>query len=244
MEKLPDGKLAGYIRLADFNAEAVPRLQAALAELNRAGAQEVVLDLRGNTGGGFQFALNIGGMFMRDKVMATATGRDSATTTFRTSFQPAKAEQGGVLYRGPLVLLTDALSASASEVLTAGLRDNCRAVVAGQRTFGKGKIQAVFGLSDGEGLTMTVAQYLTPKGTAIQGRGIEPDLPLPTLNPYLRALGATAVPLLGPVAQQLTHSQQVRDLRSVDFEAAEKIIRRTCTQEFLDQTRDTLAPIL
>lgn len=63
-QKLSDGKIAGYVRLSEFNAEAVPGLKAALTQLNSEGVEEVLLDLRGNTGGGFQFALNIGGMFM------------------------------------------------------------------------------------------------------------------------------------------------------------------------------------
>ena len=63
-QKLRDGKVAGYVRLSEFNAEAVPGLKAALNQLNAEGVEEVLLDLRGNTGGGFQFALNIGGMFM------------------------------------------------------------------------------------------------------------------------------------------------------------------------------------
>ena len=75
-------------------------------------------------------------------------------------------------------------------MLAAGLHDNCRASIVGQRTFGKGKIQAVFGLSNGEGLTLTIAQYVTPlSGQVIQSRGISPDLSIDSLlNPYLRAL--------------------------------------------------------
>lgn len=61
-------------------------------------------------------------------------------------------------------------------------------MLVGSTTFGKGKIQAVFGLADGEGLTMTVAQYVTPKGTVIQSKGLQPDIPLDTVNPYLAQL--------------------------------------------------------
>lgn len=66
-------------------------------------------------------------------------------------------------------------SASSSEILTGALKDNCRAQVVGKTSFGKGLIQAVFGLEDGEGLVLTVARYLTPSGIDIQGRGIDPD---------------------------------------------------------------------
>lgn len=116
---------------------------------------------------------------MDNKVMVTAVGRNNEKNVFYTSYPP------GVLFKKPIVILTDSLSASASEVLASGLHDNCRAVLAGEKTFGKGKIQAVFGLSDGEGMIMTVAQYVSPNGNIIQSRGIEPDIPLPTLNAYL-----------------------------------------------------------
>lgn len=179
VETLKDKTKVGYISLGDFNSLAVPGLKDALVNLQKSNVDDIVLDIRGNTGGGFQFALNIGGMFMDDKEMATARGKDTTANVFRTSYSE------GVLTDKPLVLLVDGLSASASEVLAGGLHDNCRAVMVGSKTFGKGKIQAVFGLADGEGLTMTVAQYVTPKGTIIQSRGLEPDIPLETLNPFI-----------------------------------------------------------
>ncbi|KAK1861696.1 hypothetical protein I4F81_004277 [Pyropia yezoensis] len=78
----------------------------------------------------------------------------------------------------PLVVLLDDHSASSSEVLAGALRDNCRAVLAGGRSYGKGVIQGVFGLSDGSGLVVTVASYVTPRGDIIQERGLPPQLPL------------------------------------------------------------------
>ena len=121
--------------------QSVPELKDALVELNGKNIDELLLDLRGNTGGGFQFALNIGGMFMDNKEMVTALGRGDEKSIFKSSYPE------GVLFNKPLVLLTDGLSASASEVLAGGLHDNCRAVLTGGTTFGKGKIQAVFGLA-------------------------------------------------------------------------------------------------
>ena len=201
IETLRDGMKVGYVNLGDFNAEAVPGLREALLKI-RDSVDAIVLDIRGNTGGGFQFALNIGGMFMADKEMATAKGKDANANVFRTSFPE------GVITDKPLVILVDGLSASASEVLAGGLHDNCRAVIAGSRTFGKGKIQAVFGLQDGEGLTMTVAQYVTPRGSVIQARGIEPDIPLETTNPFIaHVIGALSKP----------------DLNKIDFKRVEEI---------------------
>jgi len=204
-QTLSDGSVAGYVRLREFNSEAVSELRIALEQLEAAGAQEYVLDLRGNTGGGFQFALNIGGLFMADKPMVTALGKQGDRMVFKSSYP------SGVVTDKPLVLWVDGHSASASEVLAGGLRDNCRAALVGSRTFGKGKIQAVFGLSDGEGLTLTVAQYLTPRGSVIQARGLEPDVPLDALSPYVKML---VDPLLGRP-----------DVGKIDFASASNALR-------------------
>ena len=115
--------------------------------------------------------------------MVTAVSRNDEKSAFPSSYTD------GVLTDLPLVVWMDELSASASEVLAGGLHDNCRAIVVGSNSFGKGKIQAVFGLSDGEGLTMTVAQYVTPRGTIIQSKGIRPDIPIPTVNAYVSYVG-------------------------------------------------------
>ena len=202
-QKLKNGKSAGYIRLGEFNAQAVPGVKAALTDLNSKNVDEIVLDLRGNTGGGFQFALNIGGMFMDNKDMVTALGRGEEKSVFKSSYPE------GVLFTKPLILLTDGLSASASEVLAGGLHDNCRATLTGATTFGKGKIQAVFGLANGEGLTMTVAQYVTPRGTIIQSKGLPPDLPIATMNPYLALIAG----------------KQDLNLENIEFDKSEDIIK-------------------
>jgi carboxyl-terminal processing protease len=208
-QRMEDGSLAGYIRLKEFNAEAVGGMRDALKALDAEGIAELVLDLRGNTGGGFQFALNIGGMFMQDKTMVAAEGKGGAEKfTFSTSYPE------GVLYTKPLVLLTDGLSASASEVLAAGLRDNCRAAVVGSQTFGKGKIQALFGLSNGEGVVMTVAEYRSPLGKAIQSVGITPDVKLPLLNAYVDKL-------LGLVWARVPSLESLQLDRAVDLMQAQ-----------------------
>ena len=182
LENTKDGTKAGYIRLKEFNSEAVAMMKYAIEDLENQGAMEYILDLRGNTGGGFQFALNIGGMFMTDRPMVTALGRVEERNVFKSSYP------NGALTDKPLALWIDGLSASASEVLAGGLHDNCRAALVGSQSFGKGKIQAVFGLSDGEGLTLTVAQYITPKGQIIQSKGLSPDIPMQTISPYVRIL--------------------------------------------------------
>lgn len=217
-QKLKNNKVAGYIKLSEFNSEAVPSLRDALDSLNNAGIDELVLDLRGNTGGGFQFALNIGGIFMDDKNMVTAVGKGMERNVFKTSYP------GGPVYTKPLLVYTDGLSASASEVLVAGLRDNCRAASIGAKTFGKGKIQAVFGLSDGEGLTMTVAQYVTPHGVVIQSKGIDPDIPLQTLNSYVNLILA---PVIGKP-----------NLENIPFDSVKQVIGKCVSDSLLEKKLD------
>jgi len=228
IQSISNGKLeptrVGYIKLSEFNAAAVAGMEAAIRDLEKesANVEDIVLDLRGNLGGGFQFALNIGGMFMNDRVMVTALGKGSETNVFRTSYPP------GVLSTKPLVLLTDALSASASEVLASGLRDNCRAAVAGSTSFGKGKIQGVFGLSDGEGMTMTVAQYVSPKGKIIQNKGVEPDFPINTLNPYIS--------MLLPIFQDQISKP---DLNQIDFKKVQELMSSCKAEVEVDTTTGT-----
>jgi len=129
---------------------------------------------------------------------------------FKTSYA------GGALTNKPLVVWLDGLSASASEVLAGALHDNCRAVTVGSTSFGKGKIQAVFGLGNGEGMTMTVAQYVTPKGTVIQAHGLVPDVPTGgRTNPYLNLLKSSV-------------SDVGADLSDVDMSAV-STARGTCS---------------
>lgn len=149
-----------------------PSLQRALSELNKQGANAYVMDLRGNTGGAFQSAIEISGLFLRDRVATYVVDSNQVELPFRTP----KLQDLLINPEAPLVVWIDGLSASASEVLAGSLHDNCRAVTMGNTSFGKGLIQAVYGLKNGAGLVVTVAKYITPSGSEIQGRGITPDI--------------------------------------------------------------------
>jgi carboxyl-terminal processing protease len=159
---------SGYIRLDEFNALCPTKLREAVERLKAQGVNRYILDLRGNPGGTFQTAVNIAGIFMDDSVVTFAADGTGARTEFRT--------KGKALTADPLVVWIDRRSASASEVLAGALKDNCRALVAGDRSFGKGLIQGVFGLEDGSGLIITVAAYQTPAGIDINGIGVQPDI--------------------------------------------------------------------
>jgi carboxyl-terminal processing protease len=190
----------GYIRIVEFNALANSSLQRALLDLQRQGANAYVLDLRGNTGGAFQSAVEIAGLFLRDRVATYVVDRNQVELPFRTPKAPTDAasvmmeDDGDDPAKIPMVIWLDRMSASASEVLAGSLHDNCRAVTMGDTSFGKGLIQAVYGLQNGAGLVLTVARYVTPSGYEIQGRGIVPDIvgnknnmPAPVFVPILNS---------------------------------------------------------
>ena len=170
-ERRKDGTIVGYIRITEFNALVKRQLEDALKQLESQGVNAYVLDLRGNPGGAFQSAVEIASYFIDDAVATFVVDNNQVELPFRTA-------KGKVLIdkSDPISVWVDRRSASASEVLAGALRDNCRGVIMGETSFGKGLIQAVYGLKNGAGLVLTVARYVTPNGTNIQGTGITPDL--------------------------------------------------------------------
>jgi len=170
-ENRSDGKKVGYIRISEFNSLVKAKVEEALIALKRDGANAFVLDLRMNPGGAFQSAVEISSLFFEDQVATYVLDRNQVELPFRTP-------KGHVVMndQDPMAIWVDGGSASASEVLAGSLHDNCRAVVMGDVSFGKGLVQAVYGLKNGAGLVLTVAKYLTPSGTDIQGKGIVPDI--------------------------------------------------------------------
>ena len=170
-ERRSDGTNVGYIRINEFNSLVKPSLEAAIKKLEEGGVNAFVLDVRSNPGGAFQSAVEISGLFMKDKVATSVVDSNLVELPFKTP-----SDKMIVNPSDPVVIWIDGGSASATEVLAGALRDNCRAVVMGSKSFGKGLIQAVYGLKNGSGLVLTVAKYVTPSGTDIQGSGIQPDI--------------------------------------------------------------------
>ncbi|MCW5547800.1 MAG: S41 family peptidase [Opitutaceae bacterium] len=161
----------GYIHLVDFSAQTVEQLQEALRRLAAAGMRQLVLDLRNNPGGLLQAAVGVGSLFLpRDELVVFTQGRRvDRREDFKT---PATGEWSGL----PVVVLVNSGSASAAEVVTGALKDHSRAVVVGERTFGKGSVQSLFRLRQGGGLRLTTAHYYTPSGTSIHEKGILPHV--------------------------------------------------------------------
>jgi carboxyl-terminal processing protease len=165
----PDGVKVGYIRLKQFNANATKDMRQAVQQLESKGAQGYVLDLRSNPGGLLMASVEIARQWLNEGTIVSTKTRNGITDVKRAT--------GRALTDKPLVVLVNEGSASASEILSGALQDNRRAVLVGQKTFGKGLVQSVRGLSDGSGMTVTIAKYLTPSGRDIHKHGIDPDVP-------------------------------------------------------------------
>ncbi|MEO1069144.1 MAG: S41 family peptidase [Cyanobacteria bacterium J06638_6] len=162
------GRSIGYIRLIEFNANASTQMADAIRALSDAGVEGFVLDLRGNPGGLLMASIDISRMWLQHGPIVRTldrSGNDEAISANRTALTDL-----------PLTVLVDGRSASSSEILTGALRDNNRATVVGAPTYGKALVQSLHGLTDGSGLTVTVAHYYTPNGTDISSKGITPDV--------------------------------------------------------------------
>ena len=170
-ERRSDGTKVGYIRISEFNAIVKTKLTDAMSDLQQQGANAFVLDLRHNGGGAFQSAIEISSLFFEDKVATFVVDNTQGKIPFKTANGDVHVPSNV-----PIAIWLDDMSASASEVFAGSMHDNCRAVLMGDKSFGKGLIQAVYGLKNGAGLVLTVARYVTPDGLDIQGKGIQPDI--------------------------------------------------------------------
>jgi carboxyl-terminal processing protease len=164
----PEGLRVGYIRLKQFNANATKDMRQALREMETKGVDGYVLDLRSNPGGLLMASVEIARQWLNEGTIVSTKTRSGITDVKRAT--------GRALTSRPLVVLVNEGSASASEILSGALQDNKRAVLVGQKTFGKGLVQSVRGLADGSGMTVTIAKYLTPSGRDIHKHGISPDV--------------------------------------------------------------------
>lgn len=163
----------GYLRISAFQADTGAAFQQALDKLQAAGKlRGLVLDLRSNPGGLLTAAVQVADDLL-DKGNIVSTRGRIAVSDAKFDATPGDRLQGA-----PLVVLVDAGSASAAEVLAGALRDNNRARVIGSRTFGKGSVQTVLPLDNGDSVKLTTARYYTPSGKSIQASGIVPDVVL------------------------------------------------------------------
>ncbi len=163
----PETGPIGYIRLSQFNANATTEVSQAVKSFEEQGAIGYVLDLRNNPGGLLQAGVEIGRLWLDEGTIVYTVNRQRILGSF--------SAEGPAITNAPLVVLTNQGTASASEILAGALQDNGRALLVGEKTFGKGLIQSLFDLSDGSGLAVTVAKYETPNHKDINKLGIIPD---------------------------------------------------------------------
>lgn len=169
----------GYLRITQFQAKTAQDLQQALQDLeqrNKGPLKGVILDLRNNPGGVLNGAVDVADDFLEDGVIVQTKGRGEG------SDQTFKATPGDLLKGAPMVVLVNGGSASASEIVAGALQDHRRALVAGERTFGKGSVQTILPLGNGTAVKLTTARYYTPNGRSIQAEGIVPDINLKSLK--------------------------------------------------------------
>jgi carboxyl-terminal processing protease len=169
---LPDTKLA-YIHLVQFSRDTAEAFEKELKTLTEAGAQGLIIDLRGNPGGMLTTAVKMCSFFLNeDDLVIYTKGRD------KKDRQDYTAIDGEKFRNLPIVLLVDEGSASASEILAACLQDYGKAVLVGVKTYGKGSVQTIVDLRDGSAIRFTIAKYYTKSNRTIHNVGISPDVPV------------------------------------------------------------------
>lgn len=152
----------GYIKINAFSETTYPELLVALAELNQQGFKDLVIDLRGNTGGIMQTAIQMANIFLpKNRLILYTEGRKSPR-------QEYVSDGRGAFPNLPLVVLVDEGSASASEIFAGAIQDNDRGTIIGRRSFGKGLVQQPIEFRDGSLIRLTIARYYTPSGRCIQ----------------------------------------------------------------------------
>ncbi len=179
----------GYVRVLQFGEQTTPELEQAIKKLLEGGMKGLVLDLRDNPGGLLDQAVKVCSLFLPPRTLVVSTeGRD-----------PADRREYRVPPRGdhhdfPMVVLINEGSASASEIVAGCLQDLQRAVIVGDKSFGKGSVQSVIELQDGAAMRVTTAKYYTPSHKVIHEQGITPDIEVSLTREEEEALAIRRTP--------------------------------------------------
>jgi len=165
----------GVVRIAQFQQATHTEVRKALTELSTEGELDgLILDLRNDPGGLLDQAVKVADLFLKEGTVVSTRGRDPEQEVVYT------ARDDGDEPSVPMVVLVNEGTASASEIVAGALQDHGRALILGERTFGKGSVQTILPLSDGSGLRVTTALYYTPADRSIQAKGIVPDVIVPS----------------------------------------------------------------
>jgi carboxyl-terminal processing protease len=164
------GDAEGYLKVTELSARTADEARSALESLKRGGARGLVLDLRGAAYGAPAESALIAELFMNGGVVAKLSG-------VKTAEQVLSASPKGTAWDGPLAVLIDTGTSGAGEIVAAALRDAGRGPIVGVRTFGRVGVQKQLAMAEG-GMVLTVARYVSPKGTVIHGQGVQPTVPV------------------------------------------------------------------
>ena len=188
----------GYLRISQFQSDTGPDFHRALDRLKRDAREAatdlkgLVIDLRSNPGGLLQASVSVADALLDDGMIVYTEGRLPSS---HLKYRAAGKDQ---LAGAPVIVLINGGSASASEIVAGALQDHARALLLGQKSFGKGSVQSVVPLEDDKAIKLTTAYYFTPNGRSIHERGIEPDILFEPKegSDYESALKAKALSLL------------------------------------------------
>jgi carboxyl-terminal processing protease len=216
---LGDSKI-GYVRITEFGFQAGDELETALNKLKAEGMKALIIDLRWNPGGLLDEAVEVCGKFLpRGQLVVTTEGRDPNQNSTR------RADGHGDELNGmPMVVLVNLGSASAAEIVTGCLQDLHRAIILGEKTFGKGSVQSIFPLDDGSALKLTTAKYYTPSHKVIHQHGITPDVEVPMTEEQEAAVLLKRAPG-GLETLSQTNRVRIESLHDVQFERAEDLLK-------------------
>ena len=167
LQNYPDIK---YIRISSFDKNVVPTLKKILPTLKKEGKKGIIIDLRNNPGGLLNQATGTLDLFIDNGILVSQKGR------VKSENEVYYAHKLGTYKNIPIVVLVNGGSASASEIVSGGLQDHRRAVIVGEKTFGKGSVQAILSVNKDEAIRLTVARYYLPSGRTIQAKGVTPDI--------------------------------------------------------------------
>jgi len=220
----------GYIRITEFGDKTSDELQDALGKLKKQGMRALILDLRWNPGGLLDEAVSVCEKFVpRGQLIVSTEGRNASENSIRKS-----GGSGDELKGMPIVVLVNLSSASASEIVSGCLQDLRRAIVLGEKTFGKGSVQTIFPLDDGSALKLTVAKYYTPSHKIIHEHGITPDILVPMTDEQEAALQIRRTQG-GVQSLNETNRARVAQIQDVQLERAEDLLKALLLYNQLSQ---------
>ncbi|HXE42579.1 MAG TPA: S41 family peptidase [Candidatus Baltobacteraceae bacterium] len=210
----------GYIRINEFGDRTADELETALQKMKSQGMKGLILDLRWNPGGLLNQAVDVSEKFLpRGQLIVSTEGRDPRENSV------LRAEGNGDELNGkPIIVLVNLGSASAAEIVTGCLQDLHRAVVLGQKTFGKGSVQSIFPLDEGAALKLTVAKYYTPSHKVIHEHGITPDIVVPVSDEEEGALLMKRAPG-GIESLNVTNRVRIEKVQDVQLQRAQDLLK-------------------